>query len=98
MALRVHVHLRPFGAFEHVVPVPGRRLPGERIAEAGAAARLDGDAIPKHSGDGVLWGATLRSPHPYASIVRIDLAAAWKIDGVETVMLVWPALAPATAK
>ena len=37
-------------------------------------------------GDGALWGATLRSPHPYARIVRIDLSAAWQIDGVETVI------------
>ena len=37
-------------------------------------------------GDGVLWGATLRSPHPHARIVSIDLAAAWRIDGVETVI------------
>ncbi|NNE12174.1 MAG: xanthine dehydrogenase subunit D [Ilumatobacter sp.] len=37
-------------------------------------------------GDGVLWGATLRSPHPHARITRIDPAAAWKIDGVETVI------------
>ncbi len=37
-------------------------------------------------GDGVLWGATLRSPHPSARIVRIDPSAAWKIDGVETVI------------
>ncbi len=38
------------------------------------------------SGDGVLWGATLRSPHPHARIVSIDLSAAWQIDGVETVI------------
>ncbi len=37
-------------------------------------------------GDGVLWGATLRSPHPYATIVRIDLAPAWQIDGVAAVL------------
>ena len=36
--------------------------------------------------DGCLWGATLRSPHPYARIVRIDASAAWQIDGVETVI------------
>ncbi len=36
--------------------------------------------------DGVLWGATLRSPHPYARIVRIDSSAVWQIDGVETVI------------
>ncbi len=37
-------------------------------------------------GDGVLWGATLRSPHPFARIVRIDPSAAWQIDGVESVI------------
>ena len=30
------------------------------------------------SADGCLWGATLRSPHPHARIVSIDLAAAWQ--------------------
>jgi xanthine dehydrogenase D subunit len=38
------------------------------------------------SADGFLWGATLRSPHPYARIVSIDVSAAWQIDGVETVI------------
>ena len=38
------------------------------------------------SADGCLFGATLRSPHPYARIVSIDLSAAWKIDGVEAVI------------
>jgi xanthine dehydrogenase D subunit len=36
--------------------------------------------------DGVRWGATLRSPHPYARIVRIDPAAAWRIAGVEAII------------
>jgi xanthine dehydrogenase D subunit len=36
--------------------------------------------------DGALWGATLRSPHPYARIVSIDVTPAWKIDGVEAVI------------
>ncbi|MGD9997467.1 MAG: xanthine dehydrogenase subunit D [Ilumatobacteraceae bacterium] len=38
------------------------------------------------SADGFLWGATLRSPHPHARIVRIDLSAAWKISGVEAIV------------
>ncbi len=38
------------------------------------------------SADGALWGATLRSPHPYARIVRIDLSAAWRINGVEAII------------
>ena len=37
-------------------------------------------------GDGVLWGATLRSPHPYARIVRIDVSPAWAIPGVDAVI------------
>ncbi|HEX6658922.1 MAG TPA: molybdopterin cofactor-binding domain-containing protein, partial [Ilumatobacter sp.] len=37
-------------------------------------------------GDGVLWGATLRSPHPYARIRSIDVSGAWKISGVEAVI------------
>ena len=38
------------------------------------------------SADGFLWGATLRSPHPSARIVSIDLSAAWRIDGVEAIV------------
>lgn len=59
-----------------------------------STARPDG--IPKTQGtfefasdvgpDGALWGATLRSPHPYARIVRIDVSPAWRISGVEAVI------------
>jgi xanthine dehydrogenase D subunit len=38
------------------------------------------------SADGCLFGATLRSPHPSARIVSIDLSAAWKIDGVQAIV------------
>ncbi|MCU1358963.1 MAG: putative xanthine dehydrogenase molybdopterin-binding subunit, partial [Ilumatobacteraceae bacterium] len=38
------------------------------------------------SADGFLWGATLRSPHPHARIVGIDLSAAWRIAGVEAII------------
>lgn len=34
----------------------------------------------------MLWGATLRSPHPYARIVAVDLSGAWAIPGVEAVI------------
>ena len=54
------------------------------------------DGVPKVQGrfafssdawaDGMLWGATLRSPHPYARIVGIDLSGAWAIAGVEAVI------------
>ncbi|MGI8723649.1 MAG: xanthine dehydrogenase subunit D [Geodermatophilaceae bacterium] len=58
------------------------------------AARPDG--VPKVQGrfafandlwaEGMLWGATLRSPHPYARIRSIDVTGAWKIAGVETIL------------
>lgn len=36
--------------------------------------------------EGAAWGATLRSPHPHARILSIDVSRAWKIDGVEAVI------------
>jgi xanthine dehydrogenase D subunit len=36
--------------------------------------------------EGCLWGATLRSPHAHARIVRIDTSPAWRIPGVETIL------------
>jgi xanthine dehydrogenase D subunit len=36
--------------------------------------------------DDMLWGATLRSPHPYARIRSIDLSGAWKVPGVYAVL------------
>jgi xanthine dehydrogenase D subunit len=36
--------------------------------------------------EGARWGATLRSPHPRARIVRIDPSPAWRIPGVEAVI------------
>jgi xanthine dehydrogenase D subunit len=36
--------------------------------------------------DGFLWGATLRSPHPSARIVSIDVSPAWRIAGVAAII------------
>jgi xanthine dehydrogenase D subunit len=54
------------------------------------------DGVPKVEGafqfssdlwaEGMLWGATLRSPHPHARIRSIDLAPAWQIPGVRAVV------------
>src|SRR5438270_810724 len=54
------------------------------------------DAIPKVKGDfeyasdlrrdGMLYGATLRSPHPHARIASIDAAAAAAAPGVQAVL------------
>ncbi len=54
------------------------------------------DGIPKVKGefeyasdlhrDGMLWGATLRSPHPHAQIISIDVSAAAAVPGVVAVL------------
>jgi xanthine dehydrogenase D subunit len=54
------------------------------------------DGLPKAKGefefagdlhaDDMLWGRTLRSPHPHARIVRFDPSPAWRIPGVETII------------
>jgi xanthine dehydrogenase D subunit len=36
--------------------------------------------------DGAVWGATLRSPHPHARIVALDVSGALAIDGVRAVI------------
>ena len=67
---------------------------GAREVLGRSALRPDGVAKVQGSfqfssdlgGDGVLWGATLRSPHPHARIVRIDVSPAWRIAGVEAVI------------
>ena len=54
------------------------------------------DGVPKVKGefeyasdlrrDGMLWGATLRSPHPHARVVSIDTSAALTAPGVRAVL------------
>lgn len=36
--------------------------------------------------ENMLWGATLRSPHPHARLMSIDVTAAWSIPGVECIV------------
>jgi xanthine dehydrogenase D subunit len=72
--------------------VTGARVAPGRLGDS--AVRPDGIAKVQGSfefsgdltADGFLWGATLRSPHPYARIVRIDVSGAWKVNGVEAVI------------
>ena len=52
------------------------------LAKVQGSFQFSGDL----SADGFLWGATLRSPHPYARIVSIDVSGAWRINGVEAVI------------
>jgi CO/xanthine dehydrogenase Mo-binding subunit len=54
------------------------------------------DAVPKTTGEfeyasdlnaaGMLWGHTLRSPHPHARVLEIDIAAALALPGVHAVL------------
>ena len=67
-------------------PVSGRL--GDSVARPDGVAKVQGSFAFSGdlSADGFLWGATLRSPHPSARIVSIDLSGAWKINGVEAVI------------
>jgi len=66
-----------------------------RVGKVGERLLRD-DAIPKVRGDfayssdlfapGMLWGDTLRSPHPHARIRSIDLSAALAQPGVHAVL------------
>ncbi|MYJ14310.1 MAG: xanthine dehydrogenase subunit D, partial [Acidimicrobiia bacterium] len=66
--------------------------PASRVGES--APRPDG--VPKVTGDfafssdlhadGMLWGRTLRSPHPHARLVAVDISAALRIAGVAAVL------------
>lgn len=66
------------------------------VRDGVGADALRPDGIPKVQGrfgfssdlfaEGMLWGATLRSPHPAARIRSIDTSAAEQIDGVEVVI------------
>ena len=56
-----------------ILGVSGLRPDG--VAKVSGALEFSSDLHAEH----MLWGATLRSPHPYARIVSIDLSAAYKI-------------------
>ncbi len=61
---------------------------GDSIVRPDGISKTQGsfDFAGDLSVEGCLWGATLRSPHPHARIVSIDVSPAWKIAGVEVVI------------
>jgi CO/xanthine dehydrogenase Mo-binding subunit len=74
--------------------------PRNRVNATGVGASIvRPDAIAKVRGEfefatdlraaGMLWGATLRSPHPLARILRVDLTPAKRIPGVRAVLGAW---------
>ena len=56
-----------------------------------AAAKVEGTFTyaPDEHRDGMLWGATLRSPHPLARLVKVDLNPAKALPGVVAVLGGW---------
>lgn len=68
-------------------PVPAGTI-GDSVPRPDAAAKVCGEF--EFSSDlraeGMLWGATLRSPHPHARITRIHTAAALAVPGVCAVL------------
>ncbi len=61
---------------------------GDRVARPDAEPKVRGDFVYSSDlqVDGMLWGATVRSPHPYARIVAIDTADAVASPGVRAVL------------
>jgi xanthine dehydrogenase D subunit len=66
----------------------GRDVLGASALRPDGVAKVQGsfEFASDLGGDGVLWGATLRSPHPHARIVTIDVSPAWRVSGVEAVI------------
>jgi xanthine dehydrogenase D subunit len=61
---------------------------GQAVPRPDAAIKTLGD-FPYSSdlhADGMLWGATVRSPHPYARIISIDATDAMSMPGVHAVL------------
>ncbi|HEY0831622.1 MAG TPA: xanthine dehydrogenase subunit D [Candidatus Dormibacteraeota bacterium] len=61
---------------------------GESVRRPDGAAKVRGDFVYSSDlrVDGMLWGATARSPHPYARISSIDTTEARAMPGVHTVL------------
>ncbi|MDX1467878.1 MAG: molybdopterin cofactor-binding domain-containing protein [Acidimicrobiia bacterium] len=69
------------------VPVVAKGI-GESPIRADSAPKLRGEYeyAQDLEADGMLWGATTRSPHPRARIVSIDIGPALAIGGVHAVL------------
>ena len=61
---------------------------GESVRRPDGAAKVRGDFAYSSDlrADGMLWGATARSPHPYARIASIDTTEARAMPGVHAVL------------
>src|SRR5712692_5786156 len=61
---------------------------GESVRRPDGPAKVRGDFVYSSDlkAEGMLWGATLRSPHPYARILSIDATEAKAMPGVKAVL------------
>ncbi|MGI8974538.1 MAG: molybdopterin cofactor-binding domain-containing protein [Gaiella sp.] len=70
------------------IPRPGPGRIGERTLRDDAPPKVQGSFA--YSSDlhaaGMLWGHTLRSPHPHARIVELDITPALTMPGVHAVL------------
>ena len=66
--------------------VSGRVGDAVRRPDAGLKTRGDFPYSSDLQVDGMLWGATVRSPHPYARIISIDTSRARSMPGVRAVL------------
>ena len=60
-----------------------------RRQDANAKVRGEFEYAPDLTDSGMLWGATLRSPHPHARITRVNLDPAKQMPGVKAVLGAW---------
>ena len=70
------------------VEAPPRGGVGESVRRPDGIPKVKGDFAYSSDlwADGMLWGATLRSPHPRARVKEIDIAAALAVRGVHAVL------------
>jgi CO/xanthine dehydrogenase Mo-binding subunit len=61
---------------------------GDSITRPDGVAKVQGsfEFSSDLNAENCLWGATLRSPHPSARIVSIDVTPAYAISGVEAII------------
>src|SRR5215470_7049459 len=61
---------------------------GENVRRPDAPAKVHGSFVYSSDlhAEGMLWGATVRSPHPHARILSIDTSAARSMPGVHAVL------------
>src|SRR5215203_5094510 len=83
---------------ETIPTTPARERPPAPVSTPGKVGEstIRADGVPKVRGefdyssdlwmDGMLWGATLRSPHPHARIWSMDTMEAEQMPGVQAVL------------